>query len=360
MSFSISSFHGSTIWRLYRIRDRIQLDPDYQRLGGIWGLETKQLLLDTILNGFDVPKLYMHKFSTPLEKGGKTYDFAIVDGRQRLETLWSFIDGKLPLADDFKFFRDDTMQAKGMTYEDLGKEHPDVKADFDAYPLSVIQIETDDLEMIEEMFSRLNEAAPLTAPEKRNAYSGPLPGAIRRLAKEHFFTQALPFQNRRYRHYDLATKFLLFEYEGKVVDTKKARLDAFVEAFEAQSRTKPLPFFKAAQHTVQTMSKVFTMNDALLRQVGMVTLYYHLFRFARDNDWAEQITRQSLVKFNELRSHNKMNFELGFGDEVDKELLEFDNFAQSPNDAGALRFRLSVLLKRGFGVPEDAFELDDL
>jgi len=323
-------------------------------------METKQLLLDTILNGFDVPKIYMHKFSAPLQKGGKTYDYAIVDGRQRLETMWAFIDGKLALADDFTFFANEEMSASGMTYEDLGKEYPDVKADFDGYPLSVVQIETDDLEMIEEMFSRLNEAAPLTAPEKRNAYSGPVPGAIRRLAKEHFFTQSLPFQNRRYRHYDLATKFLLFEHENKVVDTKKARLDAFVASFEDQSRSKPLSFYKSAQQTVQAMSKVFTKNDALLRQVGMVTLYYHLFRFARDNGWVDQITRKSLVAFNELRAHNKLNFELGFNDDIDKELLEFDNFAQSPNDAGALRFRLSVLLTKGFDVPEDEFNADEL
>lgn len=347
MSFSIADFHGSTVWKLYRIRDRIQLDPEYQRLGGIWAPENRQLLIDTILNGFDVPKLYLHKFSAPLHVGSKIYDFAIVDGRQRLEALWNFIDGKIALADDFKVFKDEDIDAGGMTYQELGSEYPELKADFDGFPLSVVLIETDDLEMIEEMFSRLNEAAPLTAPEKRNAYGGPVPGAVRKLAKESFFTQSLPFLNKRYRHYDLATKFLMACRDGKVADTKKTRLDDFVADFQDEPRNKNLPFVKDAQRVVQAMCKVFTASDSLLRQVGMVTLYFHLFRIAIDEEWEDEITRKKLLDFDRKRLTNRQLFEIG-ADKVDKDLINFDGYAQSPNDAGAIRFRLTVLLKKVF------------
>ena len=238
MKFEISSLHNSSVWALYRMRDRVQLDPEYQRLSDIWTLDKRQLLIDTILNGFDVPKIYFHKFHGSLKKGAKTYDFAIIDGKQRLETMWSFLDGKIALADDFKYFKDSSVDAGGMKYDELGKAYPDLKNQFDTFLLTVISIETDDLEMIEEMFSRLNEAAPLTAPEKRNAYGGPLPIAIKKLAAETFFTKHLPFPNKRYRHFDLATKFLLAEHEKKVVDTKKAYLDSFVKSFKDKPRTK--------------------------------------------------------------------------------------------------------------------------
>lgn len=351
MTFSISDFHGSTVWKLFRIRDRIQLDPDYQRLGGIWAPENRQLLIDTIINGFDVPKIYMHKFNSPLHKRGNTYDYAIVDGRQRLETMWSFIEGNIALADDFVLFKDEKTEIAGMTYQELATEHPELKADFDGFPLAVVLIETDELEMIEEMFSRLNEAAPLTAPEKRNAFGGPVPIAIRRLAKDGFFGRALPFPNKRYRHFDLATKFLLTEHEGKVVDTKKARLDDFVRSFENESRQKNLPFLKSAQQVVRAMSKVFTESDSLLRQVGIVTLYYHLFRIARNEKWISQITRKKLNDFDKKRTKNRIAFEMGHMDKVDNDLIEFDGYAQSPNDAGAMRFRLKVLLDKAFGRP---------
>lgn len=348
MSFTISDFHGSTIWKLYRIRDRIQLDPEYQRLGGIWAPENRQLLVDTVLNGFDVPKLYMHKFSKPSQKNGKIFDFAIVDGRQRLETMWNFIGGHVALANDFKLFRDPEVAAGGMTYQELGTHYPELKADFDGFPLSVVLIETDDLEMIEEMFSRLNEAVPLNAAEKRNAFGGPVPVAIRKLAKEAFFTECLPFPNQRYRHFDLAAKFLSSEYQGKVVDTKKVHLDAFVDSFSLQPRAKALPFAKRASQTITIMRTTFSDGDPLLRQVGMINLYYQLFRHAGKEGWQDQISRKKLVDFEKTRQKNRQLFETGQDDKSDRELIEFDDLAQSLNDSSAIRFRLRVLADRAF------------
>ncbi len=348
MTFNITELRDRTVWQIYRMRDRIQLDPDYQRLGNIWAPDNRQLLLDTVFNKFDVPKIYLHKFPQPFVKGGKTYEFAIVDGKQRLETLWSFIDGRIALADDFKLFRDEKVKAPGMTYRELGQQYPDLKADFDGFLLSVILIETDDLELIEEMFSRLNEAAPLTAAEKRNAYGGPIPGAVRKLSREAFFVKKLPFENRRYRHYDLATKFLLAEHEGQVVDTKKARLDDFVDDFVDQSRTRMPVFLKQTQETCEHMARVFTDKETLLRQVGMVMLYYHLFRVAHKNDWAAEISRKKLLDFEKLRAANRELMEKGKTKNVDLQMIEFDRYAQSPNDGGAIKFRLRLMLKKVF------------
>lgn len=357
MSFNITELRDRTVWQIYRMRERIQLDPDYQRLGNIWAPDNRQLLIDTILNKFDVPKIYLHKFAKPLAKGTKTFEYAIVDGKQRLETLWSFVDGKIALADDFSLFRDLKIKAEGMTYGELGKEYPDLKADFDGFLLSVIVIETDDLEMIEEMFSRLNEAAPLTAAEKRNAYGGPIPNAVRRLAKGDFFVTKVPFENKRYRHFDLATKFLLAEHESKVVDTKKARLDDFVEHFAGDPRDKMPGFLKKAQENTIRMAGVFTSKDVLLRQVGMVMLYYHLFRVAHANGWTAEITRKKLLDFDKRRAANRAKMERGETKTVNLDLIEFDRYAQSPNDASAIRYRLRVILK---GVLDREVAEDDL
>lgn len=347
MSLDINPLRNSTVWQLHRMRDRIELDPEYQRMSDIWTLEKRQLLIDSILNGFDIPKFYLHKFSKPKTKGDRTYDYAIVDGKQRLGTIWSFIDGSITLDEGFEFFKDGKVKAGGMTYRELGIEHPDLKADFDGFLLSVMCIETDDIEMIEEMFSRLNEAMPLSAAEKRNAYGGPIPSAVRKLAKERFFTASIPFPNKRYRHFDLATKFLLAEHEGRVVDTKKAYLDKFVQGFADSPRNRMPGFLEKAQENVGHMSKVFSNNDWLLRQVGMVTVYYHMFRMARDEDWVEQITRKKLVEFEELRDQNRRSAETDLAN-ADYELIEFDRYAQSPNDAGAIKFRLRVMLDKVF------------
>ncbi|HEN3664370.1 TPA: hypothetical protein U5E42_004211, partial [Yersinia enterocolitica] len=44
---------NSTIMMLHAEKDEIQLSPEYQRLGGIWNKEKKQLLIDSILNDYD-------------------------------------------------------------------------------------------------------------------------------------------------------------------------------------------------------------------------------------------------------------------------------------------------------------------
>ncbi len=338
------------------MRDRIQLDPDYQRMSDIWTTDKRQGLVDTILNDFDIPKLYLHKFSSPLKKGHQTYDYAIIDGKQRLETMWGFIDGNIALAPEFDFFKDPKITAGEMTYGELGKEYPDLKVQFDSFQLSVICIETDDIEMVEEMFLRLNESAPLSAPEKRTAYGGPMPQAIRRLAKRPFFTTTLPFPNKRYRHFDLAAKFLFAEGEGKVVDTKKAYLDDFVEKHSDEPRTKMPAFLKKAQENVGRMAKVFTPKDPLLRQVGIVNLYYHLFRLAHDGGWGQKITRKRLADFDKVREANRRKAELNVGD-ADYDLLEFDRYAQSPNDGYAIKFRLAILLRNVFKKKVSADDL---
>jgi hypothetical protein len=82
--FEISDLRSASVWSLYRMRDRIQVDPEYQRQGDVWPLDKRQLLIDTVLNHFDIPKIYLHKFAKTKSVKGKLYDYAIVDGRQRL------------------------------------------------------------------------------------------------------------------------------------------------------------------------------------------------------------------------------------------------------------------------------------
>jgi hypothetical protein len=337
----------NSAWRMYRIRDTVQTGPEYQRSSDIWTKEKMQLLVDTILNGFDVPKLYFHKFPTPLVKDGHEYEYAIIDGKQRLEAIWGYIDGSFALADDFECLWDSSMQAAGMTYADLSKNFPDLKTAFDSYPLTIVTIETSDIEIIEDMFSRLNEAVPLSAAEKRNAKGGPIPVAVKSLTALSFFTTKLPFSNNRYRHFDLAAKFLLATEKKLIVDTKKRSLDKYVEDWAKKSnRDETLPFYAEAAAILADMSNVFTDKDKLLRQAGAVALYFHLFRTARAEGWTNEIERYKLEAFEAQRIANKTEAEAGR--EADISLLEFDRYAQSSNDAYAVKLRLQILLSKTF------------
>ena len=121
--FSITAMSDSSILALNDIREKIDVAPDYQRPGGVWSPSKKKLFIDSLLNGYDIPKVYLHTLIGEHEKDG--YEYSIIDGRQRMETIWEFLDNRFPLATDFKYFENDDVQAGGMLFSDL-EENVDV------------------------------------------------------------------------------------------------------------------------------------------------------------------------------------------------------------------------------------------
>jgi len=340
--FSIAKLQKSSAWAMFRMKDRIKMDPDYQRQGEIWTRDKRQLLIDTMINGFDVPKLYLHKFSPPIVEGDSTFEYAMIDGKQRAEAIFSFVENRYALEADFKYLADEDVDLGGLTYRELATEFPDIKQDFDSFSLDVVTIETDDTEIIEDLFSRLNEAMPLNAPEKRNAKPGPLPKMIRDIAKHKFFTEKLPFTNSRYRHFDIAAKMMLTSSRDSILDTKKAYLDRYF-ADHAESAVADVKDTKDTVISVlDAMADVFTDNDALLRSVGMISLYYLLFEAAYESNQLDLMVRSELVDFENARIENRKEAEEDIS-EASYRLLEFDRYAQSPNDGIALRYRLAVI-----------------
>jgi len=362
MTFNIGSWHNASVWNLYRNKDRIQMDPDYQREGGIWNLEKKRLLIDTIINRFDVPKLYVHKFAVPREIDRQTVEFAVIDGKQRLQTMWGFIQGEFALDDNFNYQISPDIELSGMKYQDIAKLFPDIKSDFDAFPLHVITIEAEDLEVIEDLFSRLNEAVPLNAAEKRNAKPGPVPELVRELSNHEFFTKKLPFGNNRYRHYDIASKFLLISSRDRIPDLKKSYIDKFFDSHKDQSRNSLKEPMESATAALDALVQIFEDKDPLLRTVGMLTLYYVLLGVLIEKDIPFNLTRKHFVDFESTRISNREVAEEDISNAA-YELMEFDRFTQSPNDAIAIRYRMGVIDKYLFqgnlGLAEEVFSLED-
>ena len=261
--------------------------------------------------------------------------------------------------------RDDSVKAGGLDYQMLSQKYPQLKARFDATLVDIVTIRTNDIELIEDMFSRLNEAVPLNAPEKRGALGGPMPAAIRKVAAHVFFSKRIPFPDARYRHRDLAAKFVYIEFSKAIPNTKKSYLDDFVKDFRKwrkENNKKASPstisaLVKRVEKTLNLMASVFVTSDSLLRQVGMTTLYFHLFRRVESGEVA-RVNRDMLVRFERAREKNReLVEETGEADKsVDTALLEFDKHSQTPNDAYAIRIRLRILLRylnKNFSVKYD-------
>jgi len=346
-AFEIIEMKQSTTLYLFSLREEIDLDPVYQRMGDVWSKSKRQVLVDTLINGFDVPKIYFHEYSRPKRTAnGRMVRFAVVDGKQRLQSIFEFMNNELPLASDITYMPDPEKKIGDMTYEELGKKYPRIKLTFDALSLPVFAIRTEDQDIIEEMFSRLNEASPLNAAEKRNAYGGPMPQLIRKLVKHEFFVDRLPIAANRYRHHDAVTKLLYLSYRNRVVDTKKVSLDRFVESFIGKPKADVASLERSTVRVLNRLCSTFTSKDDLLKSAGMLPVHFMLAKYLQDGKY-EPIERSDVAKFDALRDSNHIQAETDeSGDQTDLELLEFDRLIQTPNDAYSIRYKCEVFAKR--------------
>lgn len=350
--FRLGAIPSSSVLNLYSMREAIWFNPPYQRMSDIWPLDKRQLLVDSILNGFDIPKLYFHEFFPPKEVEGRKVKYAIVDGKQRLQAIFDFIEGRFTIGERFELLEDPSIKPGGLTYAELAREHPTLKTRFDGFVLPIVSILTEETELIEDMFSRLNEAVPLNAAEKRNAIGGPIPPIVRSQAQHEFFVNKLPFSNARYRHYDLIAKFLYLCHRGHLADTKKVHLDEFFKQQRDVAGAGTSEQLAAEVHELlNKLAAIFVDRDGLLRSVGTVVLYFYLIRDAALNGWLDHVSRRELEVFEQKRAENRKVAE---SDEegADYKLLEFDRLTQSPNDGVALRYRYGVL--RQFVGPEES------
>ncbi|MGZ3181683.1 MAG: DUF262 domain-containing protein [Telluria sp.] len=339
--FTVDPLKENSIMYLYAIRDEIDFDPPYQRQGDIWPPSKKSLLIDSLLNGFDLPKIYFHETL----KKSDSKRFAVIDGKQRLQAIFAFLDGEFPVPVEYVDMAGLFGGFKGKYYKEFSSTNLKLKARFESLPLPVQVVRTNDVELIEEMFSRLNEASTLNAAEKRNAFGGPIPPLIKKLT-EHAFFKKLPFDNHRYRHYEVAAKLLLLAEKGKITDTKRTHLDRFVKSYKGQNSDSVQGLADKVSAYLDHMTEVFVVSDKLLKLVTMVPVYFTLFMILSSRGSASKISRSALLSFDEAKRKNR---ELAQADEendtINYEWLEFDRLTQSPNDSSSIEFKTNVLLE---------------
>jgi Protein of unknown function DUF262 len=336
-----------TIQSIYSEWDAIVKDPSYQRNGEIWSLEKKQLLIDSIINRYDIPKLYFHQYEREVaRKTGKS--FAIIDGKQRLETIVKFLEDGFPLGEDFNYLEDETVVAAGMNYSELAKKYPKIKSRFDAFSLPIITVETDDLELIEDMFSRLNEAVPLNAPEKRRAIGGDMVDAIDKVAEHDFFKKKVKFSNKRYQHKEAAVRLLFIfhnQHYEKMVDTKKPFLDAFTRQHKNGKTDYVVSLKQEVIDILGELNSVFVDKDSLLQAQANLPIYALAYRELKNIGSLGLFARTRLLNFNDQRTSNRIKAEQDIA-AANFELLEYDRLSQQgTNDASSIRERLRILVE---------------
>ena len=127
--------------------------PEFQR-GLVWTAQQKKELIDTIINDFDIPKLYFAK-----SNDGK---FSVIDGQQRLNAIIGYMDNQYPLDSDATYYEDSEISIGNTFFKDLPVN---IQSSIEGYILTVVECEGFTEEMQKELFERLQNGTSLNSPE---------------------------------------------------------------------------------------------------------------------------------------------------------------------------------------------------
>ena len=245
-------------------KEWFKINREYQREKGVWSRQDEQHLIDTILRDLDIPKLYLRKL------GEKEYE--IVDGQQRLLTIWRFRDLKFPLNGEINGPKLDDLKYNGLP-EDLIEQ-------FDTFQLDCVILEGYDDNKVRMLFRKLQRGKPLNPGEKLNAYPGRIVPLMRSLGKHEFFSKSIAFSLKRYKSYWLAAIFLAFEHKG-LIDISPKNLYEFFR--KNQNLTDASTIAKKVRKTVKYLLKAFPEKTPQLNKASWIVNLYLLVSHLLDN-----------------------------------------------------------------------------
>jgi len=223
MEFKTQAFTISDLYNWHKAGE-LFLQPKFQRRK-VWSPAAKSYLIDTVVRGLPLPKIYYRLQVDPtVIKSVRE----VVDGQQRLDAIFSFIDG------GFTVQRSHNALAGGKHFQQLPEL---LRSQILSYDLSAdLLIGADDAQVLQ-IFARLNSyGITLNAQEKRNArFFGRFKQLAYELGTTHYAFWAgnriLSDQGvARMADAELASELLVALMAG--LQDKKGTLDRYYETYE--------------------------------------------------------------------------------------------------------------------------------
>ncbi len=319
---------------------KLLLNPEYQR-DAVWGTYQKQLLIDSILRDVDIPKLYF-KINEKKSKSSSE-EFEVVDGQQRLRSVFEFFGDKFALSED-----SDDVDGHKIADCRHSQLPTDLQMSFQNKTLDVVKLAGYSSDDIEEMFLRLQNGTPLNAPEKRRAIPGSMKTVVKNLSKHRFF-KLCGFKNKRYSHEDIVAKLLHLILNKNIVDVKP---NSIRKTYNDNAR------ITSSDSAVKRLKKVFNFicrsfkgkTSPKLKRFEAITLPYSVYDLLGEYDLSVHHSEfaDCYLDFEDARAKNE---ELSDG-VVDADFIQYSNEIRHDSVAG-LTYRHEFLKSKILaGVPD--------
>jgi hypothetical protein len=249
-------------------RDELILAPKFQRRD-VWNAKARSYLIDTIIRGKPIPKLYMRQNVNPSDRRTTR---EIVDGQQRLRTVLNF------LKDGFKISKAHHPDYGGSCFSELDTE---IQGDILKYEFVVDLLQDMPDNEVYDVFARINTYAEKLKPQElRNAkWFGDFKSSVYELARElvTFLETNEVFSSKqilRMAEAEFISELLLAIQEG-IREGKRAIIDKAYKDYDDKlpSRKRHEKRFK---ETVDVIGNVFG-NELSELEFSATRLFYPLF-----------------------------------------------------------------------------------
>ncbi len=228
-------------WHNYGL---LEISPDFQRRS-VWSQAAKSYLIDTIIRGKPMPKILISQ-----KLAGARPIRVVVDGQQRLRSIFEFIEG------NFRISRAHNQEFAGYTYDALP---PEAKRDFLQYEFGVDLLFDMPYADILDIFARINTyTVSLNIQEKRNAkYVG-------------YFRQYVHHYGYQYLNYFIDGKILT-----KRQVTRMAEAEQSAEYFVAlvggvQTNKNTEKYYKEYEEDPGSLPEAAARFDAIMSYIGAI------------------------------------------------------------------------------------------
>ncbi|MYG93845.1 MAG: DUF262 domain-containing protein [Acidimicrobiia bacterium] len=290
-----------TVRMLTDLHGRINTEAEYQR-GKVWSVPQQQLLIDSILRGFDLPKIFLRKLPDGSDKL-----FDVVDGVQRLTAIWQFMSNEYALPRSYSYPDLETVGGKNW-----GELPQNAKDRLEFAKVTVTELETENEDDIRELFQRLQKGEPLNAAERRNAMSSPVRNFVSDKMGKHPLWPETALRSKRFGWHEMSAIILALVKENGPTGLKGADLLALYEddSFEPQG-----PVALRAMDMLDRLQAIAaTERGTLKTRWGVVDLLLSLMKLEESDIYPdpktvlrffeefEQERREGAIELSDLRS----------------------------------------------------------
>jgi len=298
------------------------VDKSYQRRK-VWGIKDNIRLIETILLELVIPEIFIWDCDTD-PTTGKTITH-IVDGQQRINAIFEFIQGKFKLQSKYLISPDIQNLYGDLTFSQLPD---DIKKRIWIYEISVVNLSSAfSLDEIKNMFYRLNLTDySLNEQEKRNSMDSVFGKAAESLADLDFWTKHKVFSPkdvRRMGDVEYCSSILLLCREGIVDQTKQETLDQLYTDFvdEYPDRDKDLEKVNDAINYINAIITPETESFSS-KKIQMFTLFALAFDFIDNEILINDEIKKYFVQFVKTYNAFKNEYEFPLPTEEERKVFE--------------------------------------